>query len=67
MEHQRPVVDVENCTGCVACVDACNPGAFEMVDGIAVLVRPDACLGNEHCVAACPTGAIGMQPVTSVA
>jgi NAD-dependent dihydropyrimidine dehydrogenase PreA subunit len=65
MEKWLPVIDPEACTGCVACVDACNPGCLEMRDGIAALAHADACAGNEHCVESCPTNAIAMQWVAA--
>ena len=32
MQKWLPVVDVDACTGCVACVDACSTSALEMLD-----------------------------------
>ena len=58
-----PAVDGETCTGCVACVDACDHGCLQMVDGIAKLVAAEECVGDQHCVAACPLSAIRMEPV----
>ena len=60
-----PVIDPEACTGCVACVDVCDPGSLEMVDGLAVLARPETCASDEHCVEACATDAIRMGWVES--
>jgi Na+-translocating ferredoxin:NAD+ oxidoreductase RNF subunit RnfB len=56
-----PVLEPDNCTGCVACVDACNPSCLEMQDGLPVLMNAAACTGSEHCVAACPTQALRME------
>jgi thioredoxin reductase (NADPH) len=56
-----PVITADECTGCVACVDACNPQCLDMEGGVAVLARPEACNGDEHCVEACPTDAIRME------
>ncbi|MBI2950006.1 MAG: 4Fe-4S binding protein [Verrucomicrobia bacterium] len=55
-----PVVDEDLCTGCAACVEACGPKSLEIVDRVAVLVRPDTCGSEEHCIAPCPTTAIQM-------
>jgi NAD-dependent dihydropyrimidine dehydrogenase PreA subunit len=56
----RPIINLDDCTGCVACVDACNPQCLEMDGTVAVLVRPETCTGEGHCVDACPTDAIRM-------
>ena len=56
-----PVVDEDFCTGCAACVEACGPKSLEIVDRVAVLVRPDTCGSEEHCIAPCPTAAIQMR------
>lgn len=60
-----PVVDEDLCTGCAACVEACGPKSLEIVDRVAVLVRPDTCGSEEHCVAPCPTAAIQMRWVAA--
>ena len=63
MEKVLPVVDREACTGCVACVDACDRGCLQMEEGIAVLIDAEACMSAEHCVGACPVSAIRMAAV----
>jgi NAD-dependent dihydropyrimidine dehydrogenase PreA subunit len=65
MDKWLPVIEPDACTGCVACVDACNPGSLEMRDGLAVLVNGDSCASDEHCVVACPTDAIRMDWLAS--
>lgn len=52
-----PVVDRGRCDGCGACVDACAPRCIEVVDRLAVLVAPDRCDSEEHCIGPCPTTA----------
>jgi MinD superfamily P-loop ATPase len=58
---QKPNIDENTCTGCGICVDACEPKALEMVDGIAKLARPDVCNSCGSCVDACPLAAITME------
>ncbi len=60
-----PVIDEERCNGCRACVDACGPKSLEMVNNLAVLVRPDTCGSEEHCIAPCQYDAIHMAWVES--
>ena len=60
-----PVVDEDLCSGCAACVEACGPKSLAMMNGIAVLARPDTCGSEEHCIAPCPTAAIQMAWVES--
>lgn len=55
-----PVVDEDLCTGGAAGVEACGPKSLEILDGVAVLVRPDTCGSGEHCIAPCPSAAIRM-------
>jgi NAD-dependent dihydropyrimidine dehydrogenase PreA subunit len=50
-------VEVERCTGCGACVEACPTGALYLVEGKATL-DGTLCYECEACLAACPTGAI---------
>jgi NAD-dependent dihydropyrimidine dehydrogenase PreA subunit len=56
-----PVVDATKCTGCRACVDACGPKSLELIGNIAVLVHPDTCGSEEHCIEPCQSDAIRMQ------
>ena len=58
---EKPVVDKELCTGCEICIDECPNDALEMVDDIAVLVRPEDCDGKGECAEACPSEAITME------
>ncbi|MFB3923676.1 MAG: ATP-binding protein [Terriglobia bacterium] len=55
-----PVIDVEACTGCGLCVEACGPRSLDIVDGKAVLARPDTCGSEEHCIEPCRDDAIHM-------
>lgn len=55
-----PVIDSHRCTGCGSCVAACAPGSLELIEGVAVLVNPDTCGSEEHCIAPCLEKAIKM-------
>lgn len=55
-----PVVDDALCTGCGKCVEACGPQCLEVAGNLAVLIRPDLCGSEEHCIEPCPEGAIRM-------
>ncbi len=61
MRKWLPVVTADRCTGCGLCVEACGPACLEIVDMIAVLVRPDQCGSEEHCIAPCRDDAIHMD------
>ncbi len=56
-----PVIAEDRCTGCGLCVEACGPACLEIVESIAVLVRPDQCGSEEHCIAPCRDDAIRMD------
>ena len=55
-----PVVLEDRCTGCGLCVEACGPRSLELIKGITVLVAPETCGSEEHCIAACDDQAIQM-------
>ncbi len=50
-------INIERCTGCGACLEACPAGALYLVDGKA-MVDKALCRECEACLAACPHGAI---------
>jgi NAD-dependent dihydropyrimidine dehydrogenase PreA subunit len=60
-----PVVDAARCDGCGRCVEACGPASLEILRDVAVLVHPDTCGSEEHCIPACPTGALTMDWIPS--
>lgn len=60
-----PVIDANRCTGCARCVEACGPKSLEIIDGLAVLRRPDTCGSEEHCIRPCPEEAIRMEWVVA--
>jgi NAD-dependent dihydropyrimidine dehydrogenase PreA subunit len=58
MRKGLPEIDSEKCTGCGRCVEECPTGAVELVEGLAVIVRPDDCNYCTDCEPICPHGAI---------
>lgn len=59
-------IDIERCTGCGACLEACPTGALYLVDGKAA-VDNALCRECEACLQACPSEAITLtlEPVAS--
>lgn len=55
-----PVIVEDACTGCGLCVAACGPACLETRNLVAILTRPEDCGSEEHCIRACPEGAIHM-------
>jgi len=54
-----PVVDPDLCIGSLACLRSCPEGdVFGLVDGVAVLIRGNECIGHGRCAAECPVSAI---------
>ncbi|GAA0725475.1 4Fe-4S dicluster domain-containing protein [Clostridium malenominatum] len=51
-------IDEEKCMGCGLCVNACQEGAIDLVNGKAKLVNHDHCDGLGMCLPECPTGAL---------
>jgi len=51
------VTDTSACTECGVCVDRCQFGAREMVNG-SLSFNPELCFGCSLCVSTCPTNAI---------
>lgn len=59
-DKQTVWIDVERCSGCGVCVEACPVEAIGLRNGVA-RVDEELCTGCEACIVACPEGAI--QPV----
>ena len=57
MGAAEPECDVDACTGCGVCVEACHLGAIRLVDGKAVIDR-SKCVTCGDCVKACPLDAM---------
>ena len=55
-----PVVEIEACTGCGICVDACGPLCLSIINHLAVLTDSERCGSEEHCIDPCPENAIRM-------
>jgi ferredoxin len=53
-------IDLEKCSGCGACVDACPSEALKLVDE-KVVVDSDECVDCGVCVDECPEGALELE------
>ncbi len=65
-------VDVDKCTRCGACIRDCVAQIIGWVDDLPVILpeREEDCIGCQHCLAVCPTGAVsifGLNPDDSPA
>jgi ferredoxin len=54
--------DAAKCINCGKCVDRCQFGAREMVEG-SLIFNPDKCFGCGLCISTCPTGAIKLHQI----
>ena len=57
------VVEEGRCIGCHTCEMVCPFGVISVFQGVAV--KCDLCHGEPACVAACPTGALSFQELSS--
>lgn len=55
-----PVVAGDLCTGCGACMLACDHEAVSMKNG-AAFIAPTSCVGCGRCISACPVKAVKVQ------
>ena len=53
-----PEINQAVCTGCGDCLAVCQSHALALIEGVAVLARPDLCEYDGGCEPACPVGAI---------
>lgn len=56
-----PEINEVRCLGCTHCIVLCKklgPNVLELKDGVAVVARPENCIGDGACMLACPTKAI---------
>ncbi len=58
MKTGIPKIDLDACTGCGDCVEWCPTGAVKLVNGKAIVVRPENCNYCTDCEIVCPSGAI---------
>lgn len=54
----KPIIDVDECSACGICVDACPQEVLEIVNDVATVVNEDACIACGDCVEECPMGSI---------
>jgi len=54
-------IDEEKCIGCSLCINACEQGAIQLVDGKARLISEDYCDGLGKCLPKCPVDAIHLE------
>ncbi len=54
------VVNMEKCTGCGDCIDACPSKCFEMSEGKCVPYQAIDCVDCGNCPEICPADAIGI-------
>lgn len=54
-------IDEEKCIGCSLCINACEQGAIQLVDGKARLISDDYCDGLGKCLPKCPVDAIQLE------
>ena len=55
-----PKINIDICTGCEACVNACPKGALVMDGDKAKLADPEKCESLQECIKICPVEAIEM-------
>lgn len=59
--HRKIIqIDRDKCTGCGLCIDACQEGALQLIDGKARLVSDAYCDGLGACLPQCPADAIAI-------
>ncbi|GAV26021.1 ferredoxin [Carboxydothermus islandicus] len=55
-------LDLDKCTGCGSCAEACPARLFEVKgEKVELVSDPSECMGCETCTTSCPTGAVTIQ------
>lgn len=57
----KPVINVDECSGCGTCVDSCPSGVLELADDVAKAVNEDECTACGTCAEECPMEAIEVE------
>lgn len=60
-QDKKAVIDKDLCVDCGVCIDECPNNTLEMIDDLAVLVRPEDCDACGKCVDICPSEAITLK------
>jgi thioredoxin reductase len=60
-EKRLPVININTCLGCYACVDVCPYDVLEIENYVAKVVRADDCCGLTLCEQNCPNGSLVIQ------
>ena len=53
--YPHPVINVQTCIGCHACVEACPHDVLAMVNGKAAAISIEQCMEDASCQVECPT------------
>ncbi|MDD2234329.1 MAG: 4Fe-4S binding protein [Desulfitobacteriaceae bacterium] len=61
MKRNIVVIDREKCNGCGLCINACQEGALQLVNGKVELITDSYCDGLGACLPECPQGAITLE------
>ncbi len=61
MERTIIKINEEKCDGCGICVEGCNEGALQIIDGKARLISELFCDGLGACIGECPQEAITLE------
>ncbi len=57
----RPILEMEECTGCSICVDSCPNEVFELYEDVVKAVNEADCDGCGTCAEECPMGCLEVE------
>jgi len=57
----KVTLELEKCSGCEECMQACTSGVFEMRNGKSSLVDAEKCIGCLSCIEVCEQHAICVE------